>query len=101
MGARPSSPPTLTNHRRGEVAGRGDKLSQINLTLRADFFIVGVKYLREALSVAGELGIYILLSSIGFESFDDAILRNLNKGVTVEKNLRAIRLLLENKRAAS
>jgi hypothetical protein len=80
-----------------EVAGRGDKLSQINLTLRADFFIDGVKYLRETLSVAGELGIYILLSSIGFESFDDAILRNLNKGVTVEKNLRAIRLLRQLK----
>jgi hypothetical protein len=82
-----------------EVAGRGDKLSQINLTLRADFFIVGVKYLREALSVAGELGIYILLSSIGFESFDDGILRNLNKGVTVEKNLQSIRLLRQLKEA--
>jgi hypothetical protein len=80
-----------------EVTGQGDKLSQINLTLRADYFITGVKYLREALSVAGELGIYILLSSIGFESFDDAILRNLNKGLTVEKNLQAIGLLRQLK----
>ena len=80
-----------------EVAGRGDKLSQINLTLRADYLIAGAKYLKEALSVAGELGIYILLSSIGFESFDDVILRNLNKGLTAEKNLQAIRLLRQLK----
>ena len=80
-----------------EVARRGDVLSQINLTLRADYLIAGVKHLREVLGVADELGIYILLSSIGFESFDDTILRNLNKGLTVEKNLRAIRLLRQLK----
>ncbi len=80
-----------------EVAARGDKLSRINLTLRADYFITGVKYLREALRLADELGIYILLSSIGFESFEDTILRNLNKGLTVEKNLQAIRLLRQLK----
>jgi hypothetical protein len=80
-----------------EVAGQGVKLCQINLTLRVDYFIDGIKHLRQALVVAGELGIYILLSSIGFESFDDAILRNLNKGVTVEKNLQAIRLLRQLK----
>jgi len=80
-----------------EVARRGDRLSQINLTLRADYFIDGVKHLSEALGVADELGIYVLLSSIGFESFDDTILRNLNKGLTVEKNLQAIRLLRQLK----
>ena len=80
-----------------EVARRGDGLSQINLTLRADYLIAGVKHLRETLGVADELGIYILLSSIGFESFDDTILRNLNKGLTVEKNLQAIRLLRQLK----
>jgi hypothetical protein len=80
-----------------EAAGQGDGISQINLTLRADYLIAGVKHLREALGVADEMGIYILLSSIGFESFDDIILRNLNKGVTVEKNLQAIRLLRQLK----
>ena len=80
-----------------EAAGRADGISQINLTLRADYLIAGVKHLREALGVADEMGIYILLSSIGFESFDDIILRNLNKGVTVEKNLQAIRLLRQLK----
>ena len=80
-----------------EVARQGDGLSQINLTLRADYLISGVKYLRESLGVADGLGIYILLSSIGFESFDDTILRNLNKGLTVEKNLQAIRLLRQLK----
>ncbi len=81
-----------------EVARRGDKLCQINLTLRADYLIAGVEHLRQALDIAGELGIYILLSSIGFESFDDAILRNLNKGLSVEKNLQAVRLLRQLKK---
>jgi hypothetical protein len=39
------------------------------------------------------MGIRILLTSIGLESFDDKILSNLNKGVTVETNLEAIRLM--------
>ena len=88
--------PTLPELLRA-VAGQGEGLTQINLTLRADYFVAGVKYLREALGIAGQLGIYVLLSSIGFESFDDAILRNLNKGLSVEKNLQAIRLLRQLK----
>jgi len=43
------------------------------------------------------LGIYVLMSSIGFESFDDTILRNLNKGLSVANNLEAIRLLRQLK----
>jgi len=80
-----------------DVNNQGIGLSQLNLTLRADWFIAGVQHLREALRVAGELGIYVLLGSIGFESFDDAILRNLNKGLSVEKNLQAIRLMRQLK----
>jgi len=80
-----------------DVSGQGDQLSQINLTLRADYFIAGIQHLRQALGIAGELGIYVLFSSIGFESFDNAILRNLNKGLTVDKNLQAIRLLRQLK----
>jgi hypothetical protein len=72
---------------------QGIRLSQINLTMRADWFIVGLQHLKGALRVAGELGINVLLSSIGFESFDDTILGNLNKGLTVENNLDAIRLI--------
>jgi hypothetical protein len=82
-----------------EVADQGLTLCQINLTMRADYLIAGIKHLRRALVAAGELGIYILFNSIGFESFDDAILRNLNKGVTVEENLQAIRLLRQLKEA--
>ena len=76
-----------------EVHRRRIQISQINLTLRADWLILGLQYLKEALRLAGEMGIYVLLSSIGFESFDDTLLRNLNKGLTVEKNLQAIRLI--------
>ncbi len=68
------------------------KLSQINLILRADWFIKGEDRLREALNIAKEMGVSILVSSIGFETFDDRLLRNFHKGLTVETNLRAVRL---------
>jgi hypothetical protein len=77
----------------GEVRQQHIQLSQINLTLRADWLIAGQEHLRRALRAAGELGIYVLLSSIGFESFDDTILRNLNKGLSVEKNVAAVGLV--------
>ena len=76
---------------------QGIRLSQVNLTLRADWFVSGIQHLRESLRVASEQGIYVLLSSIGFESFDDTILRNLNKGLSVEQNLHAIRLMRQLK----
>ena len=80
-----------------EVHRQDIKLSQIILTLRADWFMSGLQHLKRALHMAAELGIYVLLGSIGFESFDDTILRNLNKGLSVAKNLAAIRLLRQLK----
>lgn len=80
-----------------EVHRQGLKLAQINLTLRADWFIAGFQHLRRVLHMAGDLGVYVLLSSVGFESFDNTILRNLNKGLSVEKNLHAIRLMRQIK----
>jgi radical SAM superfamily enzyme YgiQ (UPF0313 family) len=80
-----------------EVKTRDIPISQINLTLRADGLILGLHYLRQALRLARETGIYVLLSAIGFESFDDSILHNLNKGLSVEKNLQAIRLMRQLK----
>jgi hypothetical protein len=88
--------PTLPDLMR-EVHLSGIELSQINLTLRADWLITGANHLKEALRMAGEQGIYVLLSSIGFESFDDTILNNLNKGLSVKKNLEAIRLIRQLK----
>jgi hypothetical protein len=76
-----------------EIGERGIDLSQINLILRADWFLLGEKALRKALGMARRMRLRILLSSIGFESFDDRILANLNKGTTVETNLRAVRLM--------
>jgi hypothetical protein len=80
-----------------EIKGRGMKPSQINLILRADWFVMGEKYLRQALGLARNMGVVILLSSVGLEAFDDEILRNLNKGLTVDTNLRAVRLMRELK----
>ncbi|MCP4020361.1 MAG: hypothetical protein GY729_00845 [Desulfobacteraceae bacterium] len=65
-------------------------LSQINLTLRADYFLKGISPLTQVLKRAGEKDIRILFSSIGFEAFDDTILNNLNKGVDVKSNVSAI-----------
>jgi len=76
-----------------EVGARGILLSQINLTLRADWFLLGEVFLREALGLAKQMKMRILLASMGFESFDDRILANLNKGLDVETNLGAIRLM--------
>lgn len=74
------------------------KLSQINLILRADWFLKGIDQLREALTLAKEMDVRILLSSIGFESFDDRILMNLNKGISLETNLRAVQVMRELKK---
>ena len=80
------------------VRGKGIRLSQINLTLRADWFVLGEKILREALAMAGALGIRILLGSVGLESFDGRILSNLHKGLSVDANLRAVELMRELKK---
>ena len=76
-----------------EAAETGLRLSQITLTLRADWFLRGEHSLREALGLARAMGMRIHLGSVGFESFDNAILRNLNKGLCVETNLEAIALM--------
>ena len=79
------------------VRGRGILLSQVNLTLRADWFAQGESHLREALKRGKDMGIRIFLSSMGFESFDDTILANLHKGLDVSTNLRAIGLMRQLK----
>jgi len=75
------------------------RVSQINLIMRADWFLKGKKHLREALELARHMGVRLLLASMGFESFDDHILGNLNKGLSMETNLRAIRVMRELKEA--
>jgi len=69
------------------------ELSQINLTLRADYLLKGLKVLEDALKIAVKKNVRILLSSIGFESFDDTILKNLNKGVDRKTNLAAVQAI--------
>ena len=76
-----------------EVKTREINLTRIDLTMRADWFVAGEKYLREALDLAREMDTRILLSSMGFESFDDTILANLNKGLNTAANLNAIFLM--------
>jgi len=81
-----------------ELAGEHSlELSQINLTLRADCFLKGQENLRNTLETAQKKNIRILLASIGFESFDDTILKNLNKGVTRQMNLDTIKTIRDLK----
>jgi hypothetical protein len=90
----PGLPSLLTELRETKI-----RVSQINLIMRADWFLKGERHLREALKLAKGMSVRILLASVGFESFDDRILRNLNKGSSVETNLRAIRRMRELKEA--
>ncbi|MBW1911087.1 MAG: hypothetical protein JRJ11_16375 [Deltaproteobacteria bacterium] len=80
-----------------EIRARGISPSQISLILRADWFINGEKHLREALRLARDMEMRIVLASVGFESFDNRILGNLNKGLNVETNIKAIRLMRQIK----
>lgn len=80
------------------VASHGIGLSQINLTLRVDGLVSSAEHLRNALTLADRRGVRIVLSSVGFESFDDRILRNLNKGVDAAFNLAAVNLMRQLKK---
>ncbi len=73
-------------------------ISQINLTTRADYLVKGETHLTEALKIARHLRIRIICVSIGFESFNDTILKNLNKGITLADNLKAVTLMRRLKR---
>lgn len=75
----------------------GIKISQINLTTRADYLLSGAARLEAALKKAAEMKTRLLVASVGFEAFDDVLLKNLNKGVTLEDNLKAVALMRDLK----
>lgn len=75
------------------VKQRGIRISQINLVTRADWLLKGEGRLREALNLCELLNVRFLISGIGFESFSDRILHNLNKGYLADVNLAAVSLL--------
>jgi hypothetical protein len=72
------------------IIDTGITISQIDLVTRADWFIEDLDSFRNALERAQRMGVKIVLSSIGFESFSNALLRNLNKGYLVDTNLSAV-----------
>lgn len=74
-------------------------LSRINLTLRADWLLKNQAHLQASLELARKMGIRIVLASIGFESFSDTLLGNLNKGLSAATNLAAIDLIRQMKDA--
>jgi len=76
-----------------EISKSGIRLSQINLIMRADWFLKGESLIKKVLLSARDMDIRVVLSSVGFESFDESILRNLNKGLSVDIILRTIFLM--------
>ena len=79
------------------IKQQGVEISQINLVSRADWLVMGEEKLRAALKLAKTMNMRVLLSAIGFESFVNSILRNLNKGYLVDTNLSAIKLMRQLK----
>jgi hypothetical protein len=73
------------------------KISQLSLVSRADWLVMGREKLRAALQLARTMNTRVLLSAVGFESFANSILRNLNKGYPVDINLSAITLMRQLK----
>lgn len=76
-----------------EIRREGLRICAIDLVLRADWFCRHAEKAREALALARQMGVVLRLASVGFESFEDRILHNLNKGTTLEVNLAAVRLM--------
>jgi hypothetical protein len=72
---------------------------RVNLTVRPDWIVRGEAQLKEAIKTAREMNASIVLGAMGFESFDNTILYNLNKGLTVSTNLKAVDLIRRLKRA--
>lgn len=75
------------------VKEAGIRISQVNIVTRADWFLRAEARFRGALRQAKAMGVKVLLSAVGFESFSDRILRNLNKGYAAEINIRAVELM--------
>ena len=75
----------------------GIALSRIDLVCRVDDINSHQDQLIEALTIAGPRRVAILFSSIGFESFNDTILRFLNKGISVDDSIRCVSILRELK----
>ncbi len=72
-------------------------ISQINLIMRADWFLKGEARLREALRLSAEMDACLFMSSMGFEAFDDRLLAHFHKGVDVRTNIKAINLMRQFK----
>jgi hypothetical protein len=80
-----------------EIKHQRLRIQQIDLVTRADWFSHHQEKMREALTMARDMGVKIRLASVGFEAFNDRILYNLNKGTTVAINLRAVALMRQLK----
>ena len=79
------------------IQQQGLKVSQINLVTRADWLLAGKEQLIASLKMVKVIGVRLLISSLGFESFSNRILQNLNKGYNVQTNINAVMLMRELK----
>jgi hypothetical protein len=79
------------------VEKEGIKLTQINLVCRVDDITLHENMLNDIFSEARRKDIRIMFSSIGFESFSEKILRNFNKGITIDDIMKCVNILREMK----
>jgi hypothetical protein len=80
-----------------DAEAEGIRLSQVNLVCRVNDITMHEDILNEILSEADKLDVRIMFSSIGFESFSEKILRNFNKGITVEDIVKCLHILRKMK----
>ncbi|MCX5811195.1 MAG: hypothetical protein NT178_01425 [Proteobacteria bacterium] len=80
-----------------DAAGADIELSRIDLVCRIDDINAHKELLADILKTAKERQLTIMFSSIGFESFNDKILRFLNKGITVDDIVKCVGILRQLK----
>ena len=76
-----------------ETRSQGIGLSQINLVCRVDDINAHASALADILSLARNLDVKVMFSSIGFESFNDRLLEYFCKGITVADVVMCVEML--------
>jgi hypothetical protein len=79
------------------LRAEGPALERLAIRTFAAVLLAKADEFRRALDVARQSGLQIVLQQVGFENFDQRHLDIFNKGISVEDNLRAARLLGELK----
>jgi hypothetical protein len=86
---------------RGDVDGAGIRFFRVDLVRRVNDTNTPEELLGGILGVAKGKDIWIMFSSIGFESFSDRIPRNFNKGITGAEIVKCVTILRSMERKSN